>query len=118
MVQQAVAADNPAAGTSYRIEAPTGRRDCSLTARRWADPQPRSSGSRDKLANIHAYVTCDGAEKGRRDVSTLVERNGRHAAIRMSILAVRTTLPNLNESETGEDGGNLRGFRTGTSPII
>jgi len=50
-----------------------------------ADPQPRSSGSSDELANIHAYVTCDGAEKGRRDVSTLVERNRRHAAVRMSV---------------------------------
>ena len=67
---------------------------------------PRSSGSSDELANIHAYITCDGAEKSRRDVSTLVERNRRHAAVRMSILAVRTTLANLNESETGEDGGD------------
>jgi hypothetical protein len=63
--------------------------------------QPRPSGSSNELANIHAYVTCDGAEKSRRDVSALVERNRRHAAIRMSILAVRTTLANLNESETG-----------------
>jgi hypothetical protein len=85
---------------------------------RWADPQPRSSGSADELANIHAYVACDGAKKRRRDVSALVERNRRYAAIRMSIPAVRTTLAKLNESETGQDGGDYRGFRTGTSPIL
>jgi hypothetical protein len=85
---------------------------------RWADPQPCSSGSGDELADIHADVARDGAKKRRRNVSALVERNRRHAAIRMSILAVRTTLGNLNKSEPGQDGGNLRGFRTGTSPIV
>ena len=84
-----------------------------LQPTRWADPQPRSSGSSDELANIHAYVTCDGAEKSRRDVSALVERNRRHAAIRMSILVMRTTLANLNESETGQDGGDLPRLENG-----
>ena len=42
-----------------------------------------------------------------------MERNGRHAAIRMSILAVRTTLANLNESETGEDGGDFPRLENG-----
>jgi hypothetical protein len=68
---------------------------------------PRLSDLGDELANIHAYVACDGAEKSRRDVSALVERDRGHAAIWMSILAVRTTLANLNESETGEDGSDI-----------
>jgi hypothetical protein len=60
-----------------------------------------------ELADIHAYVACDGAEKCRRDVSALVEGDRGHTAICMSILAVRTTLANLNESETREDGSDL-----------
>jgi hypothetical protein len=42
-----------------------------------------------------------------------VKRNGRHAAIWMSILAVRTTLANLDESETGKNGGNLPRLQNG-----
>jgi hypothetical protein len=75
--------------------------------------QPRSSGPTDELANIHAYIACDGSEKSRRDVSALVERNRRYATIRMAILAVRTTLANLNESEADQDGGDLPRFQNG-----
>jgi len=42
-----------------------------------------------------------------------VERNRRYAAIRMSILAVRTTLANLNKSESGQDGGDLPRLENG-----
>jgi len=42
-----------------------------------------------------------------------MERNGCHAAIWMSILAVRTALPNLNESESGQDCSNLPRLENG-----
>ena len=68
--------------------------------------QLRWLGASDEVANIHADVACDGAEKRGRDVSAVVEGNRCYATIGMSILAVRTTLADLNESETGQDKGS------------
>lgn len=78
-----------------------------MNAQAFGGSYPGSPGPRHELANIHADVACDGAEKSRRDVSALVKRNCRHTAVRMSLLAVRTALANLSESQAGEDGGNL-----------
>ena len=64
-------------------------------------------GLGDELADVHSDVAGDCPEESRRDVTTLVKRNGRHPPIRVAVLAVRTTLTDLNESEFGKYGGDF-----------
>ena len=40
-----------------------------------------------------------------------MKRNGRDPPIRVSVLAVRTTLADLNESKIGKYGGDLTGLQ-------
>ena len=68
-------------------------------------------GPGNEFADIHSYVAGDRAEESRRDVSTLMKRNGRHPPIGVSVLAVRTALADLKESEVGKNGGNLTGLQ-------
>lgn len=64
-------------------------------------------GLGDELADVHSDVAGDCPEQSRGDVTTLVKRNGRHPPIRVSVLAVRTTLTDLNESEFCKYGGDF-----------
>jgi hypothetical protein len=59
-------------------------------------------GLGDELADVHSDVAGDCPEQSRRDVTTLVKRNGRRPPVRVSVLAVRTTLTDLNESQFGK----------------
>ena len=70
-------------------------------------------GLGDELADVHSDVAGDCAEQGRRYVSALVKRDGRHASIRVSVLAVRTALADLSESEIGKDRCNFTRLEDG-----
>ena len=84
-----------------------------LNARALGGSSRCSLGASDEIPDVHADVARDGSKKGRRDVSALVEGDRRYATIGMSILAVRTTLADLNESETREDGDDFPRLENG-----
>jgi hypothetical protein len=61
----------------------------------------------EELLDGKSDVGCDLSEQRRGDVTASVERDGRATAVCMPVLAMRTALPNLCESEPLKDGHNF-----------
>ena len=53
----------------------------------------------EKLIDRYPNVSADLSKQNRRDVATLMKRNGRSSACAIAKLLVRTALPHLNEAK-------------------
>ncbi|MEA3210895.1 MAG: hypothetical protein QOE70_3952 [Chthoniobacter sp.] len=63
-----------------------------------------------ELFERHADVFNDLAQKHRRNISSLMVRNGRPATVRMPILHVRASLPDKRKAQRLENATDLAGF--------
>lgn len=67
----------------------------------------------EKLADRKPNVFCDLTQQNRRDVPTLMKRYGRTTAIAMSILLMRSTLPDLDKAKLKQNRHDFVEFENG-----